>query len=167
MKLKTLGPLWGERACFRGLEYVLFEILDWRPLKQPAGELSPLCTTWILNDRKMRPLCSSFYNIRFHGKLPDLKEKNHFSRWPSEMLANQCRPISHGGQMGRQCLAGISEGHRGNLKIFAPLVPYTYYGLLGIWITEVAFFYHSKFKSYIVIHIFTIHRNISSYSTLL
>ena len=39
-------------------------------------------------------------------------KKFEFPRWPSEIPANQCQPIGPGGQIGRDCLAGISEGHR-------------------------------------------------------
>ena len=28
IEILSMGPSWGERACIRGLEYTLFEILD-------------------------------------------------------------------------------------------------------------------------------------------
>ena len=65
---------------------------------------------------------------------------------PSNFTANQCQPISPGGQIGWHCLAGISEGHHGNSHFLVPLAQYTYYEHLGTGITEVAFFYHFKFK---------------------
>ena len=55
----------------------------------------------------MRPFCSSSYNARFYYRLQNLKEKNHFSRWPSEIPANQCLLIGPGRQIGRHCLASI------------------------------------------------------------
>ena len=46
------------------------------------------------------------------------KKKFRLPRWPSELLANLCRPICQCGQTGWHRLAGNSEGHRENSKIF-------------------------------------------------
>ena len=35
-----MGPSQDGRVCFRGLEYILFEILDQRPEKRPARQPS-------------------------------------------------------------------------------------------------------------------------------
>ena len=79
-----------------------------------------------------------------------MTKKTTFPRWPSEFLANLCRPICLGGLTGRHWLAGNSEGHRGISKFLFLLVPYNYYGALATEIREVAFFYHLKSHSYIV-----------------
>ena len=80
-----------------------------------------------------------------------LTEKITFPRWPSEFPANLCRPVCLGGLTGRHWLAGNSEGHRGISKFLFLMVPYKYYGALATGIREVAFFYHLKSQSYIVI----------------
>ena len=79
-----------------------------------------------------------------------IDKKIAFPRWPSEFPANLCRPVCLGGLTGRHWLAGNSEGHRGISIFFLLMDPYNYYGAFATGIREVAFFYHSKFQSYIV-----------------
>ena len=80
-----------------------------------------------------------------------MTKKITFPRWPSEFPANLCRPVCLGGLTGRHWLAGNSEGHRGISKFLFLMVPYNYYGALATGIREVAFFYHLKTQSYIVL----------------
>ena len=72
-------------------------------------------------------------------------------RWPSELPANQCRPVSPLRQRGRPKLAGNSEGHRGNVIFFVIFVFYDHFWYFKSQFVEVAFFYHLKSQSYIVL----------------
>ena len=53
------------------------------------------------------------------------KKKFEIPRWPSELPANQCRPVSPLRQIGRHYLAGNSEVHRGISKKKFPMLPCT------------------------------------------
>ena len=82
------------------------------------------------------------------------KKKNfEIPRWPSELQANQCRPVSPQRQIGRHELAGNSEGHRGIMIFFVKFVFYYWFCPNKSQFVEVAFFYHLKSQSYIVLWI--------------
>ena len=78
------------------------------------------------------------------------KRKFEIPRWPSELQANQCRPVSPQRQIGRHELAGNSEGHRGIMIFFVKFVFYYWFCPNKSQFVEVAFFYHLKSQSYIV-----------------
>ena len=80
-----------------------------------------------------------------------MTKKITFPRWPSEFLANLCQPICLGRLTGQHWFAGNSEGHHGISKFLFLMVPYNCYGALATGIREVAFFYHLRSQSYIVI----------------
>ena len=79
------------------------------------------------------------------------KRNFEIPRWPSELPANQCRPVSPPRQTGRHKLAGNSEGHRGNVIFFVNFVFYKHFWYFKSQFVEVAFFYHLKSQSYIVL----------------
>ena len=80
-----------------------------------------------------------------------MTKKITFPRWPSEFPANLGRPLCLSGLTGRHWLAGNSEGHRRISKFLFLMVPYNYHGALATGNREVAFFYHLKSQSYIVL----------------
>ena len=114
---------------------------------------STLCTTEILNDEKC-DLSNSSGQSTIIVVWNHKKNKFEIPRWPSELSANQCRPVSPSRQTGRHRLAGNSEGHRGNVIFLVNFVFYDPFWYFKSQFVEVAFFYHLKSQSYIVMYDF-------------
>ena len=99
-----------------------------RRRKQLLRINSSLCAKIIFDARNISPLqfqCLGVYNICISKAM---RKKNfEFSRWPSELPANLCRPICPPGLISWHWFADNFKGHLGNSKFNAFTTSFYYF----------------------------------------